>query len=106
VPPSDSGGPSREPNGRRLPADSDEFLAILVALGEASGEIDLIELDLGDAERTSALVQAVKGRLDEGHPLRLVHAPQLLAHNLYRIGYLNHPLLGLRETLKDEADAG
>lgn len=49
--------------------------------------VDLFEFDLDDALATVAAVAALRS-LAEHEPLVVRHAPQLLAHSLYRINAL------------------
>lgn len=91
--------------GDCLPLETvQDFLDLLAT--ESDLALDLAALDSLDNLETAAAVSAIKNRLLQSRRLILTRAPQSLAHNLYRLGLLEHPLLELRETRKDEAHAG
>lgn len=51
-------------------------------------ELDLEEMDLADAAAVAVLVDGTRDLLDHFDNVRLLRAPQMLAHNLYRVGML------------------
>lgn len=63
--------------------------------------LELSGLELADAMAVVVAVNAVR-RLVRGRRLVLIGAPQLLAHNLYRIGGLEDGRLRLEATREDE----
>lgn len=68
--------------------------------------IDMAELDLERGADAVLLVDRIKHFLELGGQLEIHRAPQLLAHNLYRVGLLTHIYLTLIQTRMDEAHAG
>ena len=90
---------SREetPGGTRFilsgDVDADGAARVLRALEEKAGageaaELLLDEAELTDGPATALMVEAVRLLLDRFTRLRLVRAPQALAHTLYRVGML------------------
>ncbi|HKP12299.1 MAG TPA: STAS domain-containing protein [Blastocatellia bacterium] len=68
-----------------------EFARQLLALGaDAGGEIrlDLRGLDIDDGVAIAVIVNALRQLSSRAAKLILVAAPQMLCHNLYRIGLL------------------
>lgn len=86
------------------PATVGEICSLVNEHGDL--HIDLAEFDLETGTDAVQVVDALKRHLEEGHRLVLQNSPQNLAHNLYRIGLLDHPLLTLEDTRSDEAYAG
>lgn len=84
-------------------AGSASFAAEIAALPPLPPllRLDLSGLELADATAAVAAVNAVR-RLAGGRRLVLIAAPQLLAHNLYRIGGLEDGRLRLEATREDE----
>ncbi|MCE7908405.1 MAG: hypothetical protein DYH02_08580 [Candidatus Omnitrophica bacterium COP1] len=68
--------------------------------------LDLAELDFEEGAAVALLVDQIKQYLKRDGRLDLFQAPQVLAHNLYRVGLLTHPRLTLTQTRMDEAHAG
>lgn len=67
--------------------------------------IDFSEADVADGRAMAALTKLIKGLLDEGRDLDLVQPPQLVVHNLYRVGYHPHASLRVHDMRMDEASA-
>ena len=66
--------------------------------------IEMHEFDVLDGVATTAAVDAVRALLARCTRLVLIGAPQVLAHNLYRVGMLEQGSdLQLRDTREDEA---
>jgi hypothetical protein len=63
--------------------------------------LDLSGFDISDGLAAVAAVDAMRG-LARGRRLVLLGAPQLLAHNLYRVGDLEGGSLVLEATRQDE----
>lgn len=51
-------------------------------------ELDLAELDSMDGESVAVMVNLIRQAVDGGAAVRVVRAPQMLAHTLYKIGML------------------
>ncbi|MBI3024356.1 MAG: hypothetical protein HYY66_01505 [Candidatus Tectomicrobia bacterium] len=73
--------------------DADGAEKIFRALEEKAGEGEMAELHLDEAEitdgpATARMVDAVRLLLDRFTRLRVVRAPQALAHTIYRVGML------------------
>lgn len=67
--------------------------------------MDLSEVNTEDGPETSVLLTAIKAALEKEHRLVLRHPSQMIAHNLYRTGLLDHPLLVLEEIRMEEGSA-
>ncbi len=65
--------------------------------------LDVSEVDIGDGPAMAALTSALKRLLLTGHVLTLVGPPQLLVHNLYRVGYYPYTGLQVEGLRQDEA---
>lgn len=63
--------------------------------------VDLGAFDIADGVATVAAVNAMR-RLASGRHLIIKAAPQLLAHNLYRVAALEDGAITLAETREDE----
>jgi ABC-type transporter Mla MlaB component len=61
------------------------------------------ELDIEEGAAMAGLVALIKNALSHGLALTLVSPPQLLMHNLYRIGFYPHPRLLAIDIRKEEA---
>jgi anti-anti-sigma regulatory factor len=90
-----------------LTADNaDEFAGCLLALDpDARGAItlDLRGLDIDDGAAIAVAVNAIRQLGARATKLILVGAPQMLCHNLYRIGLLAGGHLELVDMRQDEA---
>lgn len=64
------------------------FRDAMVRAGHTSPVLDLLELDLDDGVAVVEAVNAVRTLLGHHTALTLHHAPQMLAHTLYKIGLL------------------
>ena len=75
----------------------------------AVGDADHVEIKFESGEIASdviaALVDAVDRWLEAGRKVRLIEAPQMLAHTLYKVGRLNNASLSVSVRL-DEPYAG
>jgi hypothetical protein len=69
----------------------------------AIGELDLAELDISDGVAATYAVNAVRLMLSRVPLLEIIHAPQVLAHNLYRTGLLEQGGIVLVAMREDEA---
>ncbi|MFL6214643.1 MAG: STAS domain-containing protein [Blastocatellia bacterium] len=86
-------------------ANADEFARRLQALdADASGviQLDLSGLDIDDGVAIAIAVNALRQLSSRAAKLILVAAPQMLCHNLYRIGLLNGDRIELVEMREDE----
>jgi ABC-type transporter Mla MlaB component len=79
------------------------FAAEIAALQPMSGPLllELADFDIADGMAAVAAVNAVR-HLARGRHLVLRAAPQLLAHNLYRVGDLEGSSLVLEATREEE----
>jgi hypothetical protein len=80
-----------------------ELLETLPVTPEELLTIDFSEADVEDGPNMAALISAVKLLLEKGQPLELHQPPQMVVHNLYRVGYHPHPLLSVQDMRQDEA---
>ncbi|OBS09523.1 hypothetical protein Thpro_021851 [Acidihalobacter prosperus] len=64
--------------------------------------LELATLDLLDAGAVIGMLEAVRSLVSGGADVTLVHAPQTLAHTLYRVGALGQPGLFLVEPREEE----
>lgn len=69
-------------------------------------ELDLADAEAGDGVGVAELVGLVSDALRAGGTVVLRSAPQIVAHNLYRVGLLEHPGLILDATRQDEPYGG
>lgn len=65
-----------------------DFRDALIDAGEQSSDLNLLDLDLEDGVAVVETVNAVRALLSQHNALTLRHAPQMLAHTLYKIGLL------------------
>ncbi|MEW6648431.1 MAG: STAS domain-containing protein [Pseudomonadota bacterium] len=84
-------------------AHSDGFRAELTALGTLPDPlvVDLSGFDIADGLAAVAAVNALRA-LAHGRRMVLRAAPQILAHNLYRVGDLEQGSVQLEATREDE----
>ena len=75
--------------------DAAAFRTALTRAGRQSTELDLLDLDLDDGIAVVEAVNAVRELLAHHGVLTLHHAPQMLAHTLYKIGLLESGQLRL-----------
>jgi ABC-type transporter Mla MlaB component len=68
-------------------------------------EIEMGGLDIEDGASMSFLASWIKRLLRRNTEVAVIGAPQLLIHNLYRIGYHPHAGLHVREMRRDEPTA-
>src|ERR1041384_1619844 len=86
-------------------SNADEFARCLLVLNpEARGEItlDLRGLDIDDSAAIAVAVNAIRQLCARISKLILISAPQMLCHNLYRIGLLAGGHLELVDMRQDE----
>jgi hypothetical protein len=90
-------------SGELTVADIDGFHAEIDALGPLPEclSLELAGFEIGDGMAAVAAVDAVR-RLAQGRSLVLRNSPQLLAHNLYRIGALEEGNLLVVDMREDE----
>jgi ABC-type transporter Mla MlaB component len=50
--------------------------------------LDLIEFDVGDGIAIATAINAIRHLLTQTKKLKLIAAPQILCHNIYRVGLL------------------
>jgi anti-anti-sigma regulatory factor len=65
-------------------------------------DVDMLEVDAIDGESIAHLVGIVRTHLASGAAIALRHAPQMLAHTLYKTGMLGNARLELIEPRSDE----
>lgn len=85
--------------------NADEFAHCLLALKpDVRGEItlDLRGLDIDDGVAIAVAVNAIRQLCARTSKLILIGAPQMLCHNLYRIGLLGRGLIELVDMRQDE----
>ncbi len=75
------------------------------ALAKSPAEISLLldGLDISDGTAMAGFTRLLADLLDRGQPLTLCKPPQLVVHNLYRIGRHPHPLLNVIDMREEEA---
>src|SRR5256885_15402775 len=86
-------------------SNADEFARYLLTLNpDARGEIalDLRGLDIDDGAAIAVAVNAIRQLCARTSKLILIGAPQMLCHNLYRIGLLAGGHLELVDMRQDE----
>lgn len=86
-------------------SNADEFARYLLALNsEARDEItlDLRGLDIDDGAAIAVAINAIRQLCARTSKLVLIGAPQMLCHNLYRIGLLAGGHLELMDMRQDE----
>jgi ABC-type transporter Mla MlaB component len=86
-------------------SNADEFARCLLALNpDARGEtaLDLRGLDIDDGAAIAVAVNAIRQLCARTSKLILIGAPQMLCHNLYRIGLLAGGLIELVDMRQDE----
>lgn len=85
-------------------ADFEVDLLRLVESGMPEVVIDLAGLDMEDGLAVVVAVNVLRELRERVDRLVLAHAPQILAHNLYRVGLLegDHPIV-LVDMREDEA---
>ena len=74
--------------------------------GHARIELDLSGAEVGDGQGVAELVGLVRDALQAGRTVVLRASPQIVAHNLYRVGLLTHPGLTLHDTRQEEPYGG
>ena len=75
--------------------DAAAFRDALIAHGRGHSWLDLLDLDLLDGVSVAETVNAIRRLLAEQGSLTLAHAPQMLAHTLYKVGMLQDGRLQL-----------
>ena len=65
-------------------------------------DIELADVDTGDAHAMATFTALVQATLRGGSHIVLRHPPQVLAHNLYRIGLLDSPRMTLVDVRDEE----
>ncbi len=90
-------------SGELTAGEIDGFRAEIDALGPLPDHLSLqlSGFDIGDGVSAVAAVDAVR-RLAQGRRLVLHNAPQVLAHNLYRVGALEEGNLLVAEMREEE----
>ncbi len=82
---------------------ADEIEVILATKQDM--DLDLAGLDIEEGISMVRVIHSIKQHLQSGFHLTLRQPPQMMAHNLYRIGLLNHPLLHLESVRMEESSA-
>jgi anti-anti-sigma regulatory factor len=72
---------------------------------EVEVHLDFDELDLLDGTAVAETVNAIRNLLETGRSLRIVHAPQMLAHTLYKTGMLEDGRIILIDPVEEESTA-
>lgn len=98
-------GPPWRLEGEVSAAEPQPFAA-LSAWQPAEPTLDLGELELLDGVSVARAATAVDELLLRLGRLTLLHAPQHLAHTLYKVGRLGHPGLVLVDPRQDEQEFG
>jgi len=98
--------------GGNIDAENAEAFAIalkhdvrVLANGDERIQLDLNELELDDGSAVAEAVNAIRDLLKLA-PVLVSHAPQMLAHTLYKVGMLEGGRLTLHEPRADEAPYG
>ncbi|MCE3008538.1 MAG: hypothetical protein LW884_09385 [Bacteroidetes bacterium] len=65
--------------------------------------VNLYDLDIEEGRPMASLTDLIKRYLRDGYYMRLEGPPQLLIHNLYRVGYHPHERLVVADMREDEA---
>jgi len=75
--------------------------------GEPKMEVhlDFDELDLQDGTAVAETVNAIRELLEIMSSLTITHAPQMLAHTLYKAGILNDDRITLLNPVEEESTA-
>ena len=68
-------------------------------------DLDLVDLEIEEGLSMVRTLHSIRQHLQSGFHLTLRRPPQMIAHNLYRIGLLNHPLLHLESVRMEEPSA-
>ncbi len=92
-------------NGELTQDNSDQFQALAAALRAPAGvlRVEMGEFDIADGVAAVAAVNVVR-LLAREYRVVLVHAPQILGHNLYRVGALgDDSAITLEAMREDEA---
>lgn len=65
----------------------EEMIAALTINPDAVA-LDMIEFDIGDGIAIATTINAIRHLLKRTRKVKLIAAPQILCHNLYRVGLL------------------
>jgi hypothetical protein len=96
--------PALRIDGEVTTADAATVQVWLLTLGdEELATLDLNEADISEGAAMAALTRALADRLDGGGALHLDGPPQLLLHNLYRVGRHPHLKLSTSHERNEEA---
>ena len=92
-------------SGELTAAGLPELAAAMAAVPAGELVLELGEMDFDDADGSAmaGLTRLLRQRLASGEGLLLREPPQLVVHNLYRIGWHPHPLLRVEAMRQDEA---
>ena len=86
------------------PAFEQAFAALAVNPGALA--LDMLEFDVGDGIAIATAINVIRHLLKRTGKIKLIAAPQILCHNLYRVGLFESPsqieLVPMRE---DEPNA-
>jgi anti-anti-sigma regulatory factor len=69
-------------------------------------KIDLSDSEFEDSFALTAMVVLLKLFLEQGKTVNLIAPPQMIVHNLFRIGMYPHHLLHIENMREDEPHAG
>ncbi len=72
---------------------------------DAPIRLEFEELDLLDGAAVAEAVNAIREILETGRSLEIHHAPQMLAHTLYKTGMLADGRILLIEPVEEESTA-
>ena len=83
----------------------DDLPTVASALAKAGTEVQfqLDGLDISDGAAMAGFTRLLADVLGSGRRLTLLEPPQLVVHNLYRIGKHPHPLLKVVDMREEEA---
>lgn len=77
-------------------------LARIIPISEGGLQLDLLQLELMDSGAVLEMHELLRRLAHPFRPLAILHAPQILAHSLYRVGDLERPDLYLVEPREEE----
>lgn len=101
-----SEGPFTVVEGEVEASSASAFASALASLGgDGPVQLELVDLELLDGVSVAEAVNAVRALARRRGPVLLRHAPQMLAHTLYKRGLLLQESLTLEDPRHDEGFA-
>lgn len=83
-------------------AEFDEaFRGLSVATCEST-VLDMLAFDIADGVGVTTMINAIRHLLERTEKITIIAAPQLLAHNLYRVGMLADSRIKLVDMREEE----